>query len=167
MFFQKEMDPKCLSYERTSDGSSSSNLSASSPKKPNLDLEFTLRPPLWDISMLNRYIFFILKSLYVSETERARALEWESGTRSEYQRKRKLKEYKKEEKKRKEKQKELKKHKETRKAESNKRRGWEKKARPSYQSSCVRSKSTYYILLVNIWNLIDLYVLQSERKKGT
>ncbi|XP_004512490.1 probable transcription factor KAN2 isoform X2 [Cicer arietinum] len=40
----EEMDPKCLSYERISDGSSSTNLS--SPKKPNLDLEFTLGQPL-------------------------------------------------------------------------------------------------------------------------
>lgn len=44
LFDQKEMDPKCLSYERISDGSSSTNLS--SPKKPNLDLEFTLGQPL-------------------------------------------------------------------------------------------------------------------------
>lgn len=36
---QKDMDPKCLSHERVSDGSSSS-LSGTSPKKPNL--EFTL-----------------------------------------------------------------------------------------------------------------------------
>ncbi|XP_039012670.1 probable transcription factor KAN2 isoform X2 [Hibiscus syriacus] len=36
---QKDMDPKCLSHERLSDGSSSS-LSGTSPKKPNL--EFTL-----------------------------------------------------------------------------------------------------------------------------
>ncbi|XVF52309.1 hypothetical protein PTKIN_Ptkin05aG0008300 [Pterospermum kingtungense] len=36
---QKDMDRKCLSYERVSDGSSSS-LSGTSPKKPNL--EFTL-----------------------------------------------------------------------------------------------------------------------------
>ncbi|KAL2348906.1 hypothetical protein Fmac_002906 [Flemingia macrophylla] len=43
---EKEMDPKCLSYERISDGSSSSNLSGSSPKKPNLDLEFSLGQPL-------------------------------------------------------------------------------------------------------------------------
>lgn len=43
---EKEMDPKCLSYERISDGSSSTNLSGSSPKKPNLDLEFTLGQPL-------------------------------------------------------------------------------------------------------------------------
>ncbi|XP_020978416.1 probable transcription factor KAN2 isoform X2 [Arachis ipaensis] len=43
----EEMDPKCVSYERISDGSSSSNVSAStSPKKPNLDLEFTLGQPL-------------------------------------------------------------------------------------------------------------------------
>ncbi|WJX61664.1 hypothetical protein P8452_46732 [Trifolium repens] len=42
---EKEMDPKCLSYERISDGSSSTNLSGSSPKKPNLDLEFTLGQP--------------------------------------------------------------------------------------------------------------------------
>ncbi|XP_027347387.1 probable transcription factor KAN2 [Abrus precatorius] len=38
---EKGMDQKCLSNERISDGSSSSN-SGSSPKKPNLDLEFTL-----------------------------------------------------------------------------------------------------------------------------
>ncbi|KAK7252510.1 hypothetical protein RIF29_36498 [Crotalaria pallida] len=43
---EKDMEPKCLSYERISDGSSSSNLSGSSPKKPNLDLEFTLGQPL-------------------------------------------------------------------------------------------------------------------------
>ncbi|KAJ1431073.1 SANT/Myb domain [Sesbania bispinosa] len=43
---EKEIDPKCLSYERLSDGSSSSNVSGSSPKKPNLDLEFTLGQPL-------------------------------------------------------------------------------------------------------------------------
>ncbi|XP_057448665.1 probable transcription factor KAN2 isoform X2 [Lotus japonicus] len=43
---EKEMDPKCLSYERISDGSSSSNLSGSSPKKLNLDLGFTLGQPL-------------------------------------------------------------------------------------------------------------------------
>ncbi|XP_027360427.1 probable transcription factor KAN2 isoform X2 [Abrus precatorius] len=46
----EEMDPKCLSYERISDGSSSSNLSGSSPKKPNLDLDldldFSLGQPL-------------------------------------------------------------------------------------------------------------------------
>ncbi|KAI4328032.1 hypothetical protein L6164_020428 [Bauhinia variegata] len=42
---QKEMDPKSLSYERLSDGSSSSNISGTSPKKPNLDLEFTLGQP--------------------------------------------------------------------------------------------------------------------------
>ncbi|KAL3036526.1 hypothetical protein AAZX31_01G014300 [Glycine max] len=45
-YLEKEMDPKCLSYERISDGSSSSNLSGSSPKKPNLDLEFSLGQPL-------------------------------------------------------------------------------------------------------------------------
>ncbi|XP_022736984.1 probable transcription factor KAN2 isoform X2 [Durio zibethinus] len=39
---QKDMDPKCLSYERISDVSSSSH-SATSPKKPNL--EFTLGVP--------------------------------------------------------------------------------------------------------------------------
>ncbi|GKV10650.1 hypothetical protein SLEP1_g21984 [Rubroshorea leprosula] len=38
---EKEMDPKCLSYDRISDVSSS-NLSVASPKKSNLDLEFTL-----------------------------------------------------------------------------------------------------------------------------
>ncbi|CAL0311794.1 unnamed protein product [Lupinus luteus] len=43
---EKDGDPKCLSYERISDGSSSSNLSGSSPKKSNLDLEFTLGRPL-------------------------------------------------------------------------------------------------------------------------
>ncbi|KAI4314517.1 hypothetical protein L6164_027419 [Bauhinia variegata] len=43
---EKEMDPKSLSYERISDGSSSSNISGTSPKKPNLDLEFTLGQPL-------------------------------------------------------------------------------------------------------------------------
>ncbi|QCD90817.1 two-component response regulator ARR-B family [Vigna unguiculata] len=43
---EKEMDPKCVSYERISDGSSSSNVSGSSPKKPNLDLEFSLGQPL-------------------------------------------------------------------------------------------------------------------------
>ncbi|KAK7309647.1 hypothetical protein RJT34_06546 [Clitoria ternatea] len=43
---EKEIDPKCLSYERISDGSSSSNLSGSSPKKLNLDLEFSLGQPL-------------------------------------------------------------------------------------------------------------------------
>ncbi|ESW30250.1 hypothetical protein PHAVU_002G137300 [Phaseolus vulgaris] len=43
---EKEMDPKCLSYERISDGSSSSNVSGSSQKKPNLDLEFSLGQPL-------------------------------------------------------------------------------------------------------------------------
>jgi hypothetical protein len=37
------MDPKYLSNERTSsDGSSSSNISGTHLKKPNLDLEFTL-----------------------------------------------------------------------------------------------------------------------------
>lgn len=35
-----------LEKERTSDGSSSSNISGSSPKKPNLDLEFTLGQPI-------------------------------------------------------------------------------------------------------------------------
>ncbi|KAJ8754443.1 hypothetical protein K2173_002894 [Erythroxylum novogranatense] len=40
---QKEMDPKCLSYERISDVNSST-LSESSPKKPNL--EFALGRPL-------------------------------------------------------------------------------------------------------------------------
>ncbi|XP_028805962.1 probable transcription factor KAN2 [Neltuma alba] len=45
--FEKEMDPaKCLSYERVSDGSASSDLSGTSPKKPNLDLEFSLGQPL-------------------------------------------------------------------------------------------------------------------------
>ncbi|KAE9596919.1 putative transcription factor MYB-HB-like family [Lupinus albus] len=42
----EDTDPKCLSYERISDRSSSSNHSGSSPKKPNLDLEFTLGQPL-------------------------------------------------------------------------------------------------------------------------
>ncbi|XP_004509751.1 probable transcription factor KAN2 [Cicer arietinum] len=36
------MDPKCLSNERNSDGSCSSNISGTSLKKTNLDLEFTL-----------------------------------------------------------------------------------------------------------------------------
>ncbi|KAK7360914.1 hypothetical protein VNO77_02932 [Canavalia gladiata] len=36
------MDPKCVSNGRISDGSSSSNMSGSSPKRSNLDLEFTL-----------------------------------------------------------------------------------------------------------------------------
>ncbi|XP_015898004.3 probable transcription factor KAN2 isoform X2 [Ziziphus jujuba] len=40
---EKDLDPKCLSYERISDVSSSTNLSGSSPKKPNL--EFTLGRP--------------------------------------------------------------------------------------------------------------------------
>ncbi|KAK4252706.1 hypothetical protein QN277_014450 [Acacia crassicarpa] len=44
--FEKEMDPKCLSYERVSDGSASSDVSGTSPKKPNLDLEFSLGQPL-------------------------------------------------------------------------------------------------------------------------
>ncbi|CAL0331596.1 unnamed protein product [Lupinus luteus] len=43
---EKDMDPNCLSYERVSDGGSSSNLSGSSTKKLNLDLEFTLGQPL-------------------------------------------------------------------------------------------------------------------------
>lgn len=43
-----EIDPKCLSYERVSDGSASSDVSGTSPKKPNLDLEFSLGQPLWD-----------------------------------------------------------------------------------------------------------------------
>ncbi|OIV92982.1 hypothetical protein TanjilG_20644 [Lupinus angustifolius] len=43
---EKNTDPKCLSYERISDRSSSSNNSGSSPKKLNLDLEFTLGQPL-------------------------------------------------------------------------------------------------------------------------
>ncbi|KAE9607005.1 hypothetical protein Lalb_Chr09g0325511 [Lupinus albus] len=43
---EKDMDPNCLSCERISDGSSSSNLSGSSTKKLNLDLEFTLGQPL-------------------------------------------------------------------------------------------------------------------------
>jgi hypothetical protein len=70
------MDPKCLSYERISDGSSSTNLSGSSPKKPNLDLEFTLgQPSLWKISpSFYKYIIHCLL-LHVSETERVRAME--------------------------------------------------------------------------------------------
>ncbi|KAJ7943868.1 Transcription repressor KAN1 [Quillaja saponaria] len=44
--FEKDMDAKCLSYERISDGSSSTNFSGTSPKKTNLDLEFTLGMPL-------------------------------------------------------------------------------------------------------------------------
>ncbi|XP_028754658.1 probable transcription factor KAN2 [Neltuma alba] len=36
----------CLEKERISDGSSSSSISGSSPKKPNLDLEFTLGQPI-------------------------------------------------------------------------------------------------------------------------
>ncbi|XP_023898661.1 probable transcription factor KAN2 isoform X3 [Quercus suber] len=40
----EDMDPKCLSYERISDVSSSTNHSGASPKKPNL--EFTLGRPL-------------------------------------------------------------------------------------------------------------------------
>ncbi|XP_019420421.1 PREDICTED: probable transcription factor KAN2 [Lupinus angustifolius] len=43
---EKDMDPNCFSYERISDGNSSSNLSGSSTKKLNLDLEFTLGQPL-------------------------------------------------------------------------------------------------------------------------
>ncbi|KAJ7953408.1 Transcription repressor KAN1 [Quillaja saponaria] len=43
---EKDMDARCLSYERVSDGSSSTNFSGTSPKKPNLDLEFTLGRPL-------------------------------------------------------------------------------------------------------------------------
>ncbi|KAI7987629.1 putative transcription factor KAN2 [Camellia lanceoleosa] len=40
---EKDLDPKCLSYERISSDVSSSNLSETSPKKPNL--EFTLGTP--------------------------------------------------------------------------------------------------------------------------
>ncbi|XP_059444060.1 probable transcription factor KAN2 isoform X2 [Corylus avellana] len=41
---EKDMDPKCLSYERISEISSLTNHSGTSPKKPNL--EFTLGRPL-------------------------------------------------------------------------------------------------------------------------
>ncbi|KAF7829189.1 putative transcription factor KAN2 [Senna tora] len=44
--FEKEMDPKCQSYERLSDGSASSDISGTSPKKPTLDLEFSLGQPI-------------------------------------------------------------------------------------------------------------------------
>ena len=75
MFFplQNEMDPKCTSYERISEGSSSSNLSGTSPKKLNLDLEFTLGQPLWD-----HFFWFILKSLPIWKSFGWE--EWESGT---------------------------------------------------------------------------------------
>lgn len=57
------MDPKCISYERLSDVSSS-NLSETSPNKPNL--EFTLGTPHWIYLFIYTTHFELIMD-YISE----------------------------------------------------------------------------------------------------
>ena len=124
LFLQKDMDPKCLSYERISDVSSSS-LSGTSPKKPNL--EFTLGVPHWyktyTIFLIYLCVYYLL--ILIISLNRG-----EGGAGEENQ----VPPQKKSEKRKRELKKDRKQQKE---------KGVEKST--SFLSSCERSKSTYYI----------------------
>lgn len=62
VLMQKEMEPNCSSYDRISDVSSSS-ISETSPKKPNL--EFTLGRPQWKTDNLSVFLVLLIIYIYI------------------------------------------------------------------------------------------------------
>lgn len=85
------MDPKCSIYERISDVSSSS-LSGTSPKKPNL--EFTLGRPHWWVNQPTVYYHFEIIISLMGTGEENQVPSWENLRIKEKEKKKREKEKK-------------------------------------------------------------------------